>query len=72
MGNNKVYLKNFWRIIPDDLMKTVYCIYAKGKLIFENLSEKDFQQVWTGLNQLVSIYTDVEREDLRFEQKEIG
>ena len=52
-------------------MKTVYCIYAKGRRIFENLSEDDFQQIWTGLNQLVSIYTDVEREDLSFTQIEI-
>lgn len=52
-------------------MKTVYCVYAKNKCIFENLSEEDFQQVWTGLNQLVSIYTDVERDDLSFKQVEI-
>ena len=52
-------------------MKTVYCVYARGKCIFENLSEDDFQQVWTGLNQLVSIYSDFEREDLSFTQTKV-
>ena len=52
-------------------MKVYYNISAKGKIIFENLSEEDFHKTWKELNNFVSIYTDVNREDLSFHKVEV-
>jgi hypothetical protein len=49
-----------------DFMQSTYNISAKGKIIFKDLNEEEFQKTWKELNNLVSIYTDIDREDLTY------
>lgn len=49
-------------------MEKKYNIYARGKVIYRSLSEEEFQRSWKDLNNLVSIFTEVDKNDLSFEE----
>lgn len=49
-------------------MEKKYNIYARGRVIYRSLSEEEFQKSWKDLNNLVSIFTEVDKNDLSYEE----
>lgn len=49
-------------------MEKTYNIYARGRVIYRSLSEEEFQKSWKDLNNLVSIFTEVDKNDLSYEE----
>lgn len=49
-------------------MEKTYNIYARGRVIYSSLSEKEFERSWKDLNNLVSIFTEVDKSDLSYEE----
>lgn len=62
----KKFREKFWDQIT--FMERKYNIYAKGTPIYTSLSEEEFQRSWKDLNNLVSIFTEVNRDDLSYEE----
>ena len=49
-------------------MDKVYHIYAKDRCIYHSLNKEEFDSVWETLNRLVEIYTEVNPDDLQYEE----
>ena len=49
-------------------MDKKYHIYVKDSCFYPNLDEKEFHQVWETLNKMTSIYSDVNPEELSYEE----
>lgn len=53
-------------------MEKIYHIYAKDRCIYHSLNEDEFRQVWETLNKLVEIYTEVDNDDLQYEELQLN
>ena len=49
-------------------MEKKYHIYVKDSCFYPNLNEEEFTQVWETLNKMTSIYSDVNPEELSYEE----
>jgi hypothetical protein len=49
-------------------MEKTYNIYARDRVIYRSLSEEEFEKSWKDLNNLVSIFTDLNKSDLSYEE----
>jgi hypothetical protein len=49
-------------------MDKVYHIYAKDRCIYHSLNKEEFDNVWETLSRLVEIYTEVNPDDLQYEE----
>lgn len=49
-------------------MEKIYHIYAKGKCLFHNIKEEEFQTTWNTIKGMVGLMkTDYEESDLSYE-----
>jgi hypothetical protein len=47
----------------------LYHIYAKGRCIYHNLSEKKFSEIWDMLHKMVELLGEnISRDDLQYEE----
>lgn len=45
-----------------------YHVYHKNNCIYHSLSEEEFHQIWTTLNNLISVIGGVEKHDISYEK----
>ena len=49
-------------------MDKKYHIYIKNNCLYPNLDEQGFHQVWDALNKMTKIYSDVNTDELSYEE----
>lgn len=49
-------------------MDKKYHIYIKNNCFYPNLDEQEFHQVWDALNKMTKIYSDVNTDELSYEE----
>ena len=45
-----------------------YHIYLRNKCLYHSLSENEFKETWEMLNNFISIFGNVKKEDLNYEE----
>jgi len=48
------------------MVEKTYNIYAKGRLIYSNLSEEEFTQMWSDIDKFLQVSGAMKKEDLNY------
>lgn len=49
----------------------IYHIYAKGQCIYHSLSSEQFSETWDMIHKFLSVYGELKKEDITYEELEI-
>jgi hypothetical protein len=50
------------------MTEKIYHIYLKNKCIYHSLSEDEFKKTWEMIHNFIDIATEIEKEDLEYEE----